>query len=75
MMKAVHRNSDVSPGNREIILNSGNWEPRAECLGQSLDTYTPTPSNPSSTGALHPPPYDKRTEHGTAVYFQEWLRA
>jgi hypothetical protein len=31
---------------------SSDWKPRAEHLGRSLDAYTPTPSNPSSMGAL-----------------------
>jgi hypothetical protein len=30
------------------------WGMRAEYLGQSLDTYTPSPSNRSSSGALQP---------------------
>ena len=47
--------SDVSPGTGTCTDKLSNWGPRAEYLGQSLDTYTPAPSNPSFTGALHPP--------------------
>ena len=44
--------SPLGPGTTD---KSSNWGPRAEYLGQSLDTYTPAPSNPSFTDALHPP--------------------
>ena len=43
------------PWDRYYTDKSSNWGPRAEYLGQSLDTYTPAPSNPSFTDALHPP--------------------
>jgi len=33
----------------------GDWGPRAERLGRSLDAYTPAPSTPSSLGALVQP--------------------
>jgi len=45
----------------------GIWGMQAEYLGHSLGTYTSSPSNPSSMGALQP--------EGTEVYFWERLRA
>ena len=42
--------SPVGSGMMLIILSD--WGLQAEYLGQSLGTYTPAPSNPSSLGAL-----------------------
>ena len=42
---------------REQLMNAGvlsYWGMWAEYLGRSLGTYTPFPSNRSSTGALQP---------------------
>jgi hypothetical protein len=54
-MNAVH-GLRCLPWDRYYTDISGVWGPRAERLGRSLDAYTPAPSNPSSTGALDPPP-------------------
>jgi hypothetical protein len=57
--------SPVGSGLKLIVL--GIWGMQAEYLGHSLGTYTSSPSNPSSMGALQP--------EGTEVYFWERLRA
>ena len=46
--------SPVGSGMMLIILSD--WGLQAEYLGQSLGTYTPAPSNPSSLGALQAHP-------------------
>ncbi len=46
--------SKNSPDTEKLFQpgTSSDWKPQAEHLGLSLGAYTPTPSNPSSMGAL-----------------------